>query len=164
VRSTIRLPRDLDQVTEFRHGLDRDLDAFGIGAHDRADVGLVVSEVCTNVVSHLVPGDQFDVEVAADASECVIDVHDTRNHQTPATRPNVLAEAGHGLRIVSALAARVETRADDNRPGLVRRVAVTFAEPGSLSGPPVNGATTGEIGYVGSVGWDGSGEVDFGGR
>jgi anti-sigma regulatory factor (Ser/Thr protein kinase) len=123
VQSTIRLPRDLDRVTEFRHALDEDLRASGVGPADRADVGLVISEVCTNVVSHMGPGEQYDVEVHADRATCVIEVHDAAVHHRSAPS-NVLSEAGHGLRIVSAVAADVQASQD----GLVRRVALAFRQ------------------------------------
>jgi anti-sigma regulatory factor (Ser/Thr protein kinase) len=121
VQSTIRLPRDLDRVTEFRHELDEDLRAHGVDPGSRADVGLVISEVCTNVVSHMGRGDQYDVDVDLDATKCVIEVRDTcgQHHAAPS---NVLTEAGHGLRIVSAVAADVEA----SQSGLVRRVAISF--------------------------------------
>ena len=121
VQSTIRLPRDLDRVTEFRHELDEDLRAYGVDPGNRADVGLVVSEVCTNVVSHMGRGEQYDVDVDLDGSKCVIEVRDT-SAQHRSAEPNVLAEAGHGMRIVSAVAADVEAL----QSGLVRRVAISF--------------------------------------
>jgi anti-sigma regulatory factor (Ser/Thr protein kinase) len=121
VQSTIRLPRDLDRVTDFRHELDEDLRAYGVDPGNRADVGLVISEVCTNVVSHMGRGEQYDVDVDLDGTKCVIEVRDTcaQHHAAPS---NVLAEAGHGLRIVSAVAADVEA----SQSGLVRRVAISF--------------------------------------
>jgi anti-sigma regulatory factor (Ser/Thr protein kinase) len=123
VQSTIRLPRDLDRVTEFRHELDEDLRAFGVDAGNRADVGLVVSEVCTNVVSHMGRGEQYDVEVNVDATKCVIEVRDASiHHRSPPS--NVLSEAGHGLRIVTAVAADIEA----SPGGLVRRVAISFVK------------------------------------
>jgi anti-sigma regulatory factor (Ser/Thr protein kinase) len=126
VQSTIRLPRDLDGVTDFRHELDEDLRAFGVDPGNRADVGLVVSEVCTNVVSHLGPGDQYDVEVEVDGRRCVIEVRDaTAQHGSAPSDANVVSEAGHGLRIVSAVAADVEA----SQAGLVRRVAIMFKQP-----------------------------------
>ena len=123
VRSTIRLPRDLDRVTEFRHELDEDLRAYGVDPGKRADVGLVISEVCTNVVSHMGRGEQYDVEVDVDGTKCVIAVRDAAMHHHSAPS-NVLSEAGHGLRIVSAVAADIESSPD----GLVRRVAISFAK------------------------------------
>jgi anti-sigma regulatory factor (Ser/Thr protein kinase) len=121
VQSTIRLPRDLDRVTDFRHELDEDLRAYGVDPGNRADVGLVISEVCTNVVSHMGRGEQYDVDVDLDGTKCVIEVRDTvvQHHSAPS---NVLAEAGHGLRIVSAVTADVEA----SQSGLVRRVAISF--------------------------------------
>jgi anti-sigma regulatory factor (Ser/Thr protein kinase) len=110
-------------VTEFRHELDEDLRAYGVDAGNRADVGLVISEVCTNVVSHMGRGEQYDVEADLDGTKCVIEVRDASSHHRSASS-NVLSEAGHGLRIVTAVAADIEASPD----GLVRRVAISFAK------------------------------------
>ncbi len=113
-------------MTDFRHELDEDLRAFGVDPGNRADVGLVVSEVCTNVVSHMGEGDQYDVDVDVDGRRCVIEVHEaSARHRSGPSDANVLSAAGHGLRIVSAVAADVEA----SQSGLVRRVAIMFKRP-----------------------------------
>jgi len=121
---SIRLPRDLDRITAFRHELDQALGDFGVGDQGRADVGLVLSEVCTNVVSHVARGDQYDVVARADWLECSIEVRPDGPTKTGA--PNILAESGRALQIVTAVASRVEVD-DGERPGVLRRVVVTFA-------------------------------------
>ena len=123
VQCSIRLPRDVELVTAFRHEVDEALrDDLGIGDSGRADVGLVVSEVCANVVAHLVRGDQYDVAVLADVVACVVEVRPvTSAGATGGNRP-----ASSGLRILAGVAESVEVD-DDDRPGLLRRVRIEFA-------------------------------------
>jgi anti-sigma regulatory factor (Ser/Thr protein kinase) len=126
VQATIRLPRDLDQITDFRHEVDRDLAEIGVAEGGRADVGLVLSEVCTNVVSHSAQGDQYDIEVHLKGSQCVIDVRNAAARHREVPSDNVLSRSGHGLQIVAAVAEDIQVHDDEEHPGLVRRVAVTL--------------------------------------
>jgi serine/threonine-protein kinase RsbW len=126
VRASIRLPRDLDQITDFRHEVDSDLGEIGVGQGGRADVGLVLSEVCTNVVSHAAPGDQYDIEVDLRGSQCVIEVRDAAARHREVPSDNVLSRSGHGLQIVAAVAEDVQVHDDEEHPGLVRRVTVSL--------------------------------------
>src|SRR5690242_12062287 len=102
VQCSIRLPRDMELVTAFRHEVDQALrDDLGIGDAGRADVGLVVSEVCANVMTHLVRGDQYDVAVLADAVACVVEVRTVA--AAPSTGGRALASSG--LRILAGVAS-----------------------------------------------------------
>ena len=123
VQCSIRLPRDMELVTAFRHEVDQALhDDLGIGDAGRADVGLVVSEVCANVMTHLVRGDQYDVAVLADALACVVEVRTVAaGHSTGAS---VLASSG--LRILAGVASVLDVDEDDH-PGLLRRVRIELA-------------------------------------
>src|SRR3569833_2728942 len=103
VQSRIRLPRDLDEVTSFRHDLDVKLDDLGVAERRRADLGLAFSEVCTNVVAHLAPGDQVEISVSADQDECVIEVSGLGDDR-PAPDGNVLTESARDLQIVNQIA------------------------------------------------------------
>jgi anti-sigma regulatory factor (Ser/Thr protein kinase) len=135
LQCAIRLPRDVELVTDFRHDVDRALrDDLGVGAADRADVGLVVSEVCTNVLTHLTRGDQYDVELLADGQACVIEVHEvTAGRRGEPPGGNALAHSGSGLRIVAGVAASLQVN-DEDHPGLLRRVRVEFAAPAGAAG------------------------------
>ncbi len=125
VQCSIRLPRDMELATAFRHDVDRALrDELGIAEADRADVGLVVSEACNNVLAHLGRGDQYDVAVLADASACVVEVREVASGR-PADG-NILARSGSGLRIVAGVAASLQVNEEDH-PGLLRRVRIDFA-------------------------------------
>jgi anti-sigma regulatory factor (Ser/Thr protein kinase) len=87
---------------------------YGTAAHD--DVTLIVAELCGNAVRHgQVPGRDFRLTMTTAARERAtahtsalrIEVTDTRADRLPAPAVHTpLAEAGRGLVIVAALAAR----------------------------------------------------------
>jgi anti-sigma regulatory factor (Ser/Thr protein kinase) len=122
VQSRIRLPRDLDEVTSFRHDLDVKLDDLGVAERRRADLGLAFSEVCTNVITHLTPGEQFEIAVSADQDECVIEVSGFGDDR-PAADANLLTESARDLQIVNQIATDVQIS-----DGLVRRVTIAYAD------------------------------------
>jgi anti-sigma regulatory factor (Ser/Thr protein kinase) len=132
VQCTIRLPHEVERVTAFRHEVDRALlDDLGVSARDRADVGLLVSEVCANVMSHLARGDQYEISVLADALACVVEVHDAiAGRRRVADPSNALAESGRGLQVVAAVAATVQVYDDEDEehPGLLHRVTIAFSK------------------------------------
>ena len=113
-------------MTDFRHDVDRDLAEIGVGDGGRADVGLVLSEVCTNVVSHLAHGDQYDIEIHLKGSQCVIEVRDAAARHRDVPSDNVLSRSGHGLQIVAAVAQDVQVHDDEEHAGLVRQVTVSL--------------------------------------
>jgi anti-sigma regulatory factor (Ser/Thr protein kinase) len=128
VQCSIRLPRDMERVTQFRHDVDRALrEDLGVGDPARADVELVVSEVCANVMAHVVRGDQFDIAVLADAVACVVEVRPVASAGgAGSSGGDVLAGSGSGLRIVAGVASSLDID-DDDHPGLLRRVRIELA-------------------------------------
>ena len=114
----VRLMRDVDDLTTFRHVLDGALATLGVTEACRADIGLIVSEVCAHVVSYLTKGDHAQVGVAVDAGMCMIEVR--ADGEVDPQRPNVLAESGRGLQIVNQLADNVTVFADPSHGLLLR--------------------------------------------
>ncbi|THA70739.1 ATP-binding protein [Streptomyces sp. A0958] len=115
------------------------LDAWGVpyGSELSDDVAVVVAELAANAVLHgHVTGRDFELRVLPVADGFRVEVSDARGERRPevcAGGPG--AEAGHGLRLVEALAAewgvaervvgktvwaRV-ARGDDRRPAVSRR-------------------------------------------
>src|SRR5688572_4554132 len=76
MRLVFRLPRDPVTVPATRRTVDCALDAIGVAEDCRDDVGLALSEACTNVVRHAPPADDYSVLVTATDSACTIEVHD----------------------------------------------------------------------------------------
>ena len=114
----VRLLQDVDELTTFRHLLDGALATLGVTEDCRADVGLIVSEICAHVVSYLAKGDHAQVGVAVADGMCVVEVR--ADGDVDPLRPNVLAESGRGLRIVSQLADNVAVFADHSHGLLLR--------------------------------------------
>jgi anti-sigma regulatory factor (Ser/Thr protein kinase) len=114
----VRLLPDVDDLTTFRHVLDGALKTLDVTEACRADVGLIVSEICANVVSYLTMGEHAQVGVTVDEGMCVVEVR--AEDDVDPLRPNVLAESGRGLQIVSQLADTVQVYADHSRGLLLR--------------------------------------------
>jgi anti-sigma regulatory factor (Ser/Thr protein kinase) len=114
----VRLLRDVDDLTTFRHVLDGALTTLEVTEPCRADVGLIVSEICAHVVSYLTKGDHAQVGVAVDDGMFMIEVR--ADGEVDPARPNVLAESGRGLQIVNQLADTVTVFADHSHGLLLR--------------------------------------------
>jgi anti-sigma regulatory factor (Ser/Thr protein kinase) len=114
----VRLLHDVDDLTTFRHVLDGALATMRVTEACRADVGLIVSEICAHVVSYLTRGDHAQVCVAVDDGMCMVEVR--ADGEVDPQRPNVLAESGRGLQIVSQLADNMTVFADHSHGLLLR--------------------------------------------
>jgi serine/threonine-protein kinase RsbW len=116
MRLVLRLPRDPATVPITRHTVDCALDAIGVAAECRQDVGLAVTEVCANVVGHAKDAVDYTVTVTATGSRCTIDVRDAgggppaESSLTAPTgvRPAPTGESGRGLGIVRGLMDAVQ--------------------------------------------------------
>jgi serine/threonine-protein kinase RsbW len=110
---TLTLPGDVHAVSHARTMVEFLLTRLGITRECREDVGLIISEACTNAVTHTDRGGDIDVRISVGQHDCVIDVGNSNGllRDTPvrAALPEPLAENGRGLPIISALtdAARI---------------------------------------------------------
>lgn len=87
------------------------LDAWGVpyGSELSDDVALIVAELAANAVVHgYVPGRDFELRLKALGADGLrIEVSDARGERWPELCAKAIdAEAGHGLRMVEALAAK----------------------------------------------------------
>lgn len=114
----VRLLRDVDDLTVFRHLLDGALVTLDVAEPCRADIGLIVSEVINHVVSLLSVGEHADVDVRVVDGTCVIEVR--ADDELDPNKPNVLAESGRGLQIIGELADTVQVHADHSHGILLR--------------------------------------------
>lgn len=114
----VRLLRDVDDLTTFRHVLDGALTTLNVTEACRADIGLIVSEVCAHVVSFLTEGDHAQVDVSIVDDLCLIEVR--ADEELDPNKPNVLAESGRGLQIVSQLADTIQVHSDHSHGILLR--------------------------------------------
>ncbi|MFE9857727.1 ATP-binding protein [Streptomyces sp. NPDC005780] len=87
------------------------LDAWGVpyGSEPSDDVAVIVAELAANAVVHgHVPGRDFELRLKALGADGIrIEVSDARGERWPELCAEAIdAEAGHGLRLVEALAAK----------------------------------------------------------
>jgi serine/threonine-protein kinase RsbW len=136
IKIVLDLPRDAVSVPVSRQVLDSCLEALGVRPDTRADIALALSEACANVILHAGPGEEYEVQVSAKNSRCVIEVVNTaRRDSQPASdggstdtvedgrRPgeeqsdwfalrgdtvSATAEHGRGLKIIDALADNLQ--------------------------------------------------------
>jgi serine/threonine-protein kinase RsbW len=117
VQLSLSLPRDRSTVPLTRRVLDAALAVFKVTKECRDDIGLAVGEACANAVEHAETGADYHVTVTILEDQCVIDVVDQGPGIDPGDGPEAgpYDEAGRGLRIIRALADKVELRRDKNR-------------------------------------------------
>jgi serine/threonine-protein kinase RsbW len=117
MRLILRLPRDPVSVPVTRRTVDSALDAIGVAAECREEVGLALTEACSNVVRHAADAVDYTVTVTATTTACTIDVRDAgtavgagADFASPAIRSRrhdgadaALNEGGRGLSIVRSV-------------------------------------------------------------
>jgi serine/threonine-protein kinase RsbW len=121
VTMALTLPGDIHAAAHARSLVDLLLCRFNVTTGCRDDLSLMITEACTNAVTHArLPGD-IDLHVSVGQHKCVIDVGNSdgsfRDAQLRAAPPAQMAEGGRGLPIISALAD--STRIVHERSGWV---------------------------------------------
>ncbi|MFD9392321.1 ATP-binding protein [Streptomyces sp. NPDC060000] len=115
-----------------RHLALHQLHAWGIpyGAEVSDAVAVIVGELAANAVTHgRVPGRDFELRLSFPPGSVRIEVTDTRSGPCPpgpgaVPEPRLLDEAGRGLLLVDALAARWEVVDREPPPGKTVRAEV----------------------------------------
>lgn len=114
----IELPRDRASVPTVRHLAANSLTELGVVEEIVDDVGIALSEVCTNVIDHAEFGDSYEVQISVRDDDCNIQVTDSGQgfdvEARVETRSTVDLDRGRGLAIVRALMDQVglESRRD----------------------------------------------------
>jgi serine/threonine-protein kinase RsbW len=136
IKIVLDLPRDAVSVPVSRQVLDSCLEALGVRPDTRADIALALSEACANVIQHAGPGEEYEVQVSAKDSRCVIEVVNTAHWDgepapdgssivtvkdgrrpgeerpdrfaLPRDTVSATAENGRGLKIIDALADNLQ--------------------------------------------------------
>jgi serine/threonine-protein kinase RsbW len=109
---SLRLPTEAASVPLVR-GLCQDaMIRVGASADDVDDVGLAITEACTNVVVHSAGGIQYRVDVVFADHDCHIRVSDAGAGFTAATEgqpaPSPTDERGRGMALMGQLMDEVE--------------------------------------------------------
>ena len=124
---SLQLPRERSSVPLTRHVIRSSMAELGVDPADAADVELVVSEACANVINHSGPGDAYEVSVAIAPVAChirVVDIGRGFDHQTlcPPRMPENDAEHGRGIALMYALADQVSFDSEPERGTVVHLV------------------------------------------
>ncbi|MGC5022697.1 ATP-binding protein [Micromonospora sp. DT47] len=109
----LTLPGDIHAASHARSLADLLLSRLGVTGQCRADLSLMITEACTNAVSHARRAGDIEVHISVGPHECVIDVGNSDgtfdDAQLHANLPDPYAEGGRGLPIISALADAART-------------------------------------------------------
>ncbi|HEU5034587.1 MAG TPA: ATP-binding protein [Mycobacteriales bacterium] len=118
MRFTLQLPRDALSVPVVRRVLDQSMRTLGVTGDCRTDIGVALSEACTNVLDHATNGEEYEVVADVADESCVIEVVDTgrgfSGDDYGHTAAEETAEDGRGIQLMRALVDRVHFR---SKPG-----------------------------------------------
>ncbi|MDQ1699110.1 MAG: serine/threonine-protein kinase RsbW [Frankiaceae bacterium] len=130
IKVTLQLPRDALSVPVVRRVLATSMHTLGVEADCVEDIGIALTEACTNVLDHAAGDDEYEVVAGIDDNICTILVVDTGRGFDAAhlghaeADPN--AEEGRGIQLIRALVDKVRFQ---SRPenGMVVRLEKTLA-------------------------------------
>ncbi|GAB2951363.1 ATP-binding protein [Nonomuraea fastidiosa] len=107
----LSIPMEKASVTLTRNVVDVALRRCGVSPDARQDIGLALTEACTNAVRHSDTKREYQVDAALRHNRCVVEVTD---HGAGFVMPDALpsvpldAEGGRGLMLMYALTDLVE--------------------------------------------------------
>lgn len=109
---TLYLPRDATTVPFVRALCEEAMTRVGVRSDSVDDVGLAITEACTNVVVHAARGGQYEVHVGFEADDCHIRVIDTGvGFAAPGTdrpMPRPTDERGRGITLMRKLMDQIQ--------------------------------------------------------
>ncbi|MGB8649529.1 MAG: ATP-binding protein [Mycobacteriales bacterium] len=117
IKLTLALPRDQLSVPVVRRILQQSLETLGIEKSTISDIGLALTEACTNVLDHAAGAEEYEVSAGIDGTACVIEVID-RGHGFDGALKGLAdaephAEDGRGIQLMRAL---VDSVSFHNKP------------------------------------------------
>jgi serine/threonine-protein kinase RsbW len=114
IKVTLQLPRDALSVPVIRRVMATSMQTLGVEAECVEDIGVALTEACTNVLDHATGDDEYEVVVRIAGDVCTVLVVDA-GRGFDASRlghadadPN--AEEGRGIQLIRALVDRVQFR------------------------------------------------------
>lgn len=121
---SLHLPRESASVARARHVLDVMLAEAHVSDDQRASLGLLISEACTNAVVHARRDGPIEITLRVENDECVVEVGNTDGDMAhlgltglTGLPPDPLEENGRGLPLIAAIADTA--RFINPRPGWV---------------------------------------------
>ena len=132
------LPREAETVALVRTVVTNTLHLFGVETECVEDIRLAVSEACTNVVSHAVGEDEYEVQVQVDEDRCTINVRDKGSgfDSTALTGllPDPMSASGRGAAIMHTVMDTVSFTSSPEEGTIVHLVrALAAREDGPLA-------------------------------
>lgn len=130
------LPQEAETVGVIRAIVRNALDSFAVAEECIDDICLSLSEACTNVVDHAVPGDEYEVQLQVDERECTLSVKNTgHGFDARALRgvmPDPSSARGRGVAIMRAVMDQVDFSSEPEADTIVHLVKMLTIEPDSL--------------------------------
>lgn len=148
------LPRDEATVGVVRHLCGMALQKLGVTEECIAELQLVLSEACANVVRHAADGDDYGVDLTIDEALCRLTVIDRASRYEPSRRldsggapvidlttDDPLPEGGRGVVLMKTLVDALDFQLDPVRGTVVHlEKELVFADSGpSVSAPSARG-------------------------
>ena len=101
------LPHQAGTVALIRSATRNMLTLFGVTEDCVEDIGLALSEACTNVIAHASTDDEYEVQVGVDDRQCLINLRNASNDFDAAKKigmiPDPHSATGRGVAIMHAL-------------------------------------------------------------
>jgi serine/threonine-protein kinase RsbW len=111
IKFTLMLPRDALSVPVVRRVLQSSMLTLGVADDCLNDIEIALTEACTNVLDHVMAGDEYQVVAGLDDAACVIEVIDTGRgfdgERLGHANAEMTAEEGRGIQLIRALVDRV---------------------------------------------------------
>jgi serine/threonine-protein kinase RsbW len=132
------LPLEAETVGIIRSVVKNALQSFGVTQDCVDDVSLALSEACTNVVDHAVQGDEYEVRLQVDETNCIISVTNTGPGFDAGALGDVMPDPssprGRGVAIMRALMDQVDFRSEPEAGTIVHLVkALAIDSDGALA-------------------------------
>lgn len=128
------LPRDGTTVSLVRAVAMDALVRFGVTPECVDDIGLALSEACTNVIRHADESDEYEVRLEIENSRCAITVIDTGRGldvgDLTRTMPAPSSPGGRGVALMRALIDDVDFTSDPQTGTIVHLVKRLTLSPG----------------------------------
>jgi serine/threonine-protein kinase RsbW len=109
---SLSLPRDELSVPVARRVMRASIGEVGVTAACIGAIEIALSEACTNVLKHSGPGDEYDITIDVDETNCTIRVIDTGHgfdfDSLGTGASDLTAERGRGVELMRALVDTVE--------------------------------------------------------
>jgi serine/threonine-protein kinase RsbW len=120
------LPLEAETVGIIRSVVKNALQAFGVTQDCVDDISLALSEACTNVIDHAVPGDEYEVRLQVDEASCIISVTNTGPgfdaEALDDAMPDPSSARGRGVAIMRSLMDQVDFRSEPEAGTIVHLV------------------------------------------